>query len=311
VKETVFTDHLGSTVQVRQGTPEFAADQRAYTAYGENMEVPNDPIIGRTGYIGRETDKESDLGFYGVRQYDAGYGRFLSTDPLWALYPNLTSFHYAMNNPVTMLDQGGKWVQAMNEGARDAIRTSVPSQFRDAVQFNDNGFLQIESLKEAARGQDVNSNIAILSRLAENEHTIQVSVSEVFAYKDEQGTKQTGSFARMIDGEYVYGQGGFTLEGATLAPSVDKKTLSEHGPLATSANGLLQVQINPNAKEFGSQKTRGQIAAHEMFVHVRLFLMVLAGKASGWTHAPGQSSGAKEHKHIEKAVERAEREARQ
>jgi len=106
-KETAFTDHLGSTVQVRQGTPEFAADQRAYTAFGESLEVPADPLIGRTGYIGRETDNESDLGFYGVRQYDAGYGRFLSTDPMWHEFPDLTPYNYSANDPIGQSDPTG------------------------------------------------------------------------------------------------------------------------------------------------------------------------------------------------------------
>ena len=110
-KEIVFTDHLGSTVQVRRGAPEYGADQRAYTAFGEDVNLPNEALMGRTGYIGRETDNESDLGFYGVRQYDAGYGRFLSVDPLWAKYTALTPYQYAGNNPITSYDNNGRQIE--------------------------------------------------------------------------------------------------------------------------------------------------------------------------------------------------------
>jgi hypothetical protein len=45
-------------------------------------------------------------------------------------------------------------------------------------------------VKEAAAGQDVNSNIAILSRLAENPNTIEVSVEkETISYRNKQGTE--------------------------------------------------------------------------------------------------------------------------
>ena len=37
----------------------------------------------RLAYIGKEKDKESDLGDHGVRKYDYETGRFTSTDVLW------------------------------------------------------------------------------------------------------------------------------------------------------------------------------------------------------------------------------------
>lgn len=198
----------------------------------------------------------------------------------------------------------------MNEGARDAIRTSVPSQFRDAVQFNDNGFLQIESLKEAAKGQDVNSNIAILSRLAENDHTIQVSVGETFDYKDEQGVKQDGTFGYK-EGGVLYGTSSdLSSLGFTLVPKQDQGSIDELGRLPQSANGLIQVHVNPAAREFDNTKTRGQIVAHELFAHVRLYLMVLSGKASTWLHAKDPKDRTPDHP-VEKATKKAEKEAGQ
>ena len=133
-KEIVFTDHLGSTVQVRRGTPEYGADQRAYTAFGEDVNLPNEALMGRTGYIGRETDNESALGFYGVRQYDAGYGRFLSVDPLWSKYTTVTPYHYSLNSPLTQTDFTGLGVEDVNRvGA--AIAGYMSRMYEQGAQY--------------------------------------------------------------------------------------------------------------------------------------------------------------------------------
>ena len=65
-------------------------ESRSYTAFGD--ELTSSGTGARTSYIGRETDNETDLGFGAcpealrgsVRMYEPLYGRFLSTDPLWA-----------------------------------------------------------------------------------------------------------------------------------------------------------------------------------------------------------------------------------
>ena len=87
-------------------------ESQSYTAYGDHR--THDGQASRTSYIGRETDKESDLGFNGVRLYDPTYGRFLSVDPLWGKYLPLQSYQYAANNPVMMLDDGGKEIVPVN-----------------------------------------------------------------------------------------------------------------------------------------------------------------------------------------------------
>jgi RHS repeat-associated protein len=80
-------------------------ESRSYTAFGD--ELTSSGTGARTSYIGRETDNESDLGFYGVRMYDPTYGRFLSTDPLWSKYLPLQSYQYCRNSPVMRTDRTG------------------------------------------------------------------------------------------------------------------------------------------------------------------------------------------------------------
>jgi len=69
-------------------------------------------------YIGRETDTESNLGFFGVRLYDPTYGRFMSVDPLWAKYAPLQPYHYAGNEPVGRYDLFGFGVAEVNALAK-------------------------------------------------------------------------------------------------------------------------------------------------------------------------------------------------
>jgi len=144
-KEIVFTDHLGSTVQVRRGAPEYGADQRAYTAFGEDVNLPNEALMGRTGYIGRETDNESALGFYGVRQYDAGYGRFLSVDPLWSKYTALTPYQYTGNNPIIQLDMGGTHIEFIGESSRRAYEQAKDYILKKGGQEFAKYFVDIET----------------------------------------------------------------------------------------------------------------------------------------------------------------------
>jgi len=104
--------HLGSA-RITLDNAARVIESRSYTAFGD--ELTSSGTGARTSYIGRETDNESDLGFYGVRLYDPTYGRFLSTDPLWSKYLPLQSYQYAGNSPVMMLDDGGKEIEWANE----------------------------------------------------------------------------------------------------------------------------------------------------------------------------------------------------
>ncbi len=107
----------------------------------------------RTSYIGREHDKETDLGFGAcpealrgsVRLYEPEYGRFLSTDVLWSKYLPLQPFQYAGNNPVMALDDNGKEIVGIRETDRDYLKSSMCSHFGVDVSFTDQGAMKISS----------------------------------------------------------------------------------------------------------------------------------------------------------------------
>ncbi len=65
----------------------------------------------RYGFNGKEQDPEisgdGNQYDYGFRIYNPRLGRFLSTDPIAAKYPELTPFQFASNSPVSGVDQDG------------------------------------------------------------------------------------------------------------------------------------------------------------------------------------------------------------
>ncbi|MBL1162194.1 MAG: RHS repeat-associated core domain-containing protein [Chlorobi bacterium] len=251
-----------------------------------------------TSYIGREADNETGLGNYGVRLYEPEYGRFMSVDVLWGEYEGWQPYQYALNAPLSFRDEGGMWVQAMNEAARQAIRESVPAKFRSAVQFSESGVVLKEPLLAAARGQDVNSNVAILSRLAENEQTVQVTVTDEFQWKDvETGEVQTRKFSE--NSSYHYGD--VPEYGITLLPEKDRQAANVPSNMPVSTNGVTQVVINPSPLVKGLSK--GQTTAHELFGHFRFLLLAKQGKAVGAAH---QTSDGLPNKQVDDACRAAE-----
>lgn len=75
----------------------------------------------RYGFNGKEKDDEvKGQGVqydYGFRIYDASLGKFLSQDPLFRSYPNLTSYQFAHNTPISAIDLDGLKALVTNDYA--------------------------------------------------------------------------------------------------------------------------------------------------------------------------------------------------
>ncbi len=300
-REYVVSDHLGSS-RVVFGETGNVLQRNDYLPFGGVLATAGEGA--REDYIGRATDAETGLGSYGVRLYEEEYGRFLSVDPMRSLYSQWNSYQYALCRPVSLLDDGGMLVRAMDAEARLAIMESVHSSFWDNIVFDDNGVLDVAKVKAAAEGQPLDDNIAILSRLAENPIEIQVNVAQQFTALWA-GKSQTKSFYHngllFESYEEVFFHPGVTLlprrepsaeEGflASMAEArmSDKSIIPSSGVMPVSKKGVIEVFIAEKTPWGGS---RGRRAAHELYGHVRRYILWLAGIATDfWHYAPDTES---------------------
>nr|MBK9652952.1 RHS repeat-associated core domain-containing protein [Bacteroidota bacterium] len=62
----------------------------------------------RFGFNGKENDAESNTQDYGMRIYETRLGRFLSVDPDCFKYASLSSYCFAANSPIQLIDINGK-----------------------------------------------------------------------------------------------------------------------------------------------------------------------------------------------------------
>ncbi len=84
--------------------------------YPFGMEMPGrkyNPQGYRYGFNGKENDRSGEWGLglvqdYGARIYSPGLGRWLSTDPLQAKYPDLSPYCYVANSPLRFIDPDGR-----------------------------------------------------------------------------------------------------------------------------------------------------------------------------------------------------------
>jgi RHS repeat-associated protein len=143
-------DHLGSA-RITLDNAARVIESQSYTAYGDHR--THDGQASRTSYIGRETDKESDLGFNGVRLYDPTYGRFLSVDPLWSKYLPYSAYQYCRNNPISRIDDTGLWDITVTF-MKSASRTDAPFGVATVTDANGKEVMSFVVRGEGVGGRD-------------------------------------------------------------------------------------------------------------------------------------------------------------
>ena len=83
----------------------------SYYPFGLNMDGPWNGANGafKYGYNGKEWNDDFGLGWndYGARFYDAAIGIWRATDPLAESFSNVSSYNYALNNPILLIDKNG------------------------------------------------------------------------------------------------------------------------------------------------------------------------------------------------------------
>jgi len=139
-----------------------------YTPFGMIMDFRGKNAASaeyRFGFNGKEKDDEikgtgNSLDF-GARIYDPRTGRWLSIDPLFKNYPNLSSYNFCANNPICFLDINGKKIFIYYENEKGE---QISYEYKSKLKPPDNPFVQqtVAALDKIASSPKVADKLSFL-----------------------------------------------------------------------------------------------------------------------------------------------------
>jgi RHS repeat-associated protein len=98
-------------IVVTSGIPGQVITAEDYDPWGVVMDNRS-YVLGnpdqRYKFTGKERDAETGYDYFGARYYDARIGRLFTVDPLASGFPGGSSYAYALDNPLRLLDLTGK-----------------------------------------------------------------------------------------------------------------------------------------------------------------------------------------------------------
>ena len=158
-------DHLGSVRVVVNAATGMIAQRLDYDTYG-GVVFDSSPAFQCFGYAGGLYDPATELVRFGLRDYDAGVGRWTAQDPIRFGGGSMSLYCYVAANPVDLIDPTG--MDANDDldsvaGGADALTCGWASRLRDRF-FSYNS---INKDSEAYRqgwqdGRDIAIQIALL-----------------------------------------------------------------------------------------------------------------------------------------------------
>lgn len=211
-----------------------------------------------------------DLYDYGARWMDAALGRFTTMDPLCEKYYSISPYAYCGGNPVNMVDPDGRKVKPYGSAELTMIHNTLPSDSRQYVQLDENGFID-ESLLKSYQGDSYNFNC--LRQLVNNPMTIDVILDDEYTYADSSGNIHSNHMAYVpYDPEHPEDRDieGVTMDGISTGEMGHRgKTLfPDYLGVENSSNNHLQIIINSNLSPEGA----AEVYSHEGNGHGLLYL---------------------------------------
>ena len=112
-------DHLGNIKVTVDGSGNVVGYDDYYP-YGMQMPGRNSVASAdaRYKYNGKELDAETNLYYYGARNYDSWKAGWYEVDPSQDKYPSISPYAYVLDNPIRLYDTDGKEV---GDGSIDLI----------------------------------------------------------------------------------------------------------------------------------------------------------------------------------------------
>lgn len=136
-------DHLGSSSYISNLDGEVV-QHIEYVPYGEVfLEEKNSKWNTPYLFTSKELDRETGMYYMSARYQDPKLGLFISMDPLAKSYPGVSSYAYALNNPVKFVDPSGMSPEGTDPPAKgffgrvwDKIFGSSGSDYQDIPKSN-------------------------------------------------------------------------------------------------------------------------------------------------------------------------------
>jgi len=138
-------DHLGSP-RIKTNENGTTIARNDYHPYGEEISTSQrsqnlgyKPDDVRQKFTGHERDTEVDLDYAKARMYGNKWGRFTTIDPssksIDPISPQTWNrYSYCYNNPLTLIDENGKWPTSTHRKIIDRALTRMGDGFRESVK---------------------------------------------------------------------------------------------------------------------------------------------------------------------------------
>ena len=128
-------DHLGSNRLVVDGNGNIE-EVNHYYPFGALMGDRCGVSRNKYKYIGKELDTMYgwNMQDHEARWYDPVLGRWVATDPLQEKYASVSSYCYAINNPLNILDSKGTDIVYVNLGGQEVYRIKNESIYKTYIQ---------------------------------------------------------------------------------------------------------------------------------------------------------------------------------
>lgn len=155
-KQYYLKDHLGN---IRVTVDESGSVVTADDYYPFGMQMPGRSYnVAFSGnqykYNGKELDDENGLDWYsyGARYYDAEVARWHAVDPLSQIYPSMSPYSYAANNPINLLDPNG---MSLLDPKYYLNGTELPSEMVDQVSDMVQSQSEAEKKKQESKAKEL------------------------------------------------------------------------------------------------------------------------------------------------------------